>query len=194
MLDNDRDKHANPYAAPASEVDKEARSSAEWCDFTRRCAKKLHYRWLVAGFVTWGVYRFVIGLVGAIHEDVLSKVASLILWIVFGSVGMFVVSRIIAVIDFKTSTVAKFVSEFSKGKWILDRPLVVAVIAAFLLCMVDICVEYVDALIAGEMIWPSLDFRNTLMSMLITSLVVYPIFRAVCRSHYELLKQMRSRL
>ena len=198
MLDNDRDKQGNPYAAPASEVDKEARSSVEWCDFTRRCAKKIHYRWLLAGFVTWGVYRFVNAVVTAIHEDwyvdVLSEVASLVFWIVLGSLVMFVVSRVVAVIEFKTSTLAKFVNESSKGKWVLDRPLVVAVIAAFLVCVVDCCLELFNELLDGALTWMSLGYRNILMSTLITVLVVYPIFGAMCRSHNEILKQMRSRL
>lgn len=198
MLDNDRDKQGNPYAAPASEVDKEVTSSAEWCEFTRRCAKKIHYRWLLAGFVTWGIYRFVHAVATAIHEyryeDVLFELASLIFWIVLGSLGMFVVSRVVAVIEFKTSTVAKFVNESSKGKWILDRPLVVAVIAAFLTCVVDCCLELFNELLNGSLTWLSLGYSNIFVSMLITALVVYPIFRAMCRSHNEILKQMGSRL
>ena len=198
MLDKYLDKQGNPYEAPASEVDKEVTSSAEWCEFTRRCAKKIHYRWLLAGFVTWGIYRFVNAVATGIHEDwyedVLSEVASLVFWFVLGALGMFVVSRVVAIIEFKTSTVAKFVNESSKGKWILDRPLVVAVIAAFLVCVVDCCLELFNELLDGALTWLSLGYRNILVSMLITALVVYPIFRATCRSHYKLLQQMSSRL
>ena len=197
MLDNDRDKQGNPYAAPASEVDKEARSSVEWCDFTRRCARKIRYRWLFAGFATWGIYRFLYRLIIAFDEewfdDVTFEILVLVAWVAFGSIIMHGVSRILNFIDCKTSTVAKFVSSFSWGNWFFNQPLVGAAIVSIGVCVCDWLMEGADSLLIGEGMWLPIRYQNALMSMSITTLVVYPLFRAMCRSHNEILKQMKSR-
>lgn len=198
MQAEDPNNQGNPYAAPASDVDKEARSSVEWCDFTRRCARKIHYRLLVAGFATWGIYRFLNKLIIAFDEewfdDVTFEILVLVAWVAFGSIIMLGVSRILNFIDCKTSTVAKFVSSFSWGNWFFNQPLVAAAIVSIGVCVCDLLMEGADSLLIGEGMWLPIRYQNALMSMSITALIVHPIFRAMCRSHYELLKQMSSRL
>ena len=198
MLDNNRDKQGNPYAAPASEVDKEARSSVEWCDFTRRCARKIRYRWLFAGFATWGIYRFVDKLMIAFDEEwfdsVSFEILMLLVWVAFGSIVMLGISRVLNFIDRKTSTLATFVSTYSRGNWLVNQPLVVAAIVSIVVCVGNLTMESANALFNGELIRPPIDYQHALMSMSITVLVVYPLFRAMCRSHNEILKQMKSQL
>ncbi len=185
----------NPYSAPESDVSTKPSPSQEWNDFTRRCVGKINFRWMLVGFVSLGLYRSISQTIILVSEDRLEGVfvalLELAVSVPVGLICAFVFSKLMVPIDCKVSTVADFLKTSNRMKWFYGQPLFVAFVAMLLVAAVHIGLAILPGF-RDIPIWPPSAYVEAFASAAIATLVAYPVFKALCRWHRDILDRMAS--
>ncbi len=196
--DHPTTSESNPYTAPQSDLNSKPSSSQEWSSFHRRCAGKIYFRLGLAGFASWGIYRFISELMFLLSVNGLGEafyvIFEFIVFLALGAMLAFGGSKIGVVIASKTSTVTKFVQDTDTEKWLFDQPLLAAFVAMLVCGAVEFSRASVQAFLAGDPIWPPPAPIEMLASVAVATLVVYPLYRVVFHSRLDIQKRMSSHI